>query len=810
MYMLKNYFKVIWRNIRRHKLYSFINIAGLVLGITACLLISFYVKDELSHDLHYKDADRIYRIVMNIKSENINLNTARTSNPLSPVLKESFPQVENSVRLRFGVEELVHTEDLVQSAYNRKFYEKRVCYAGPEIFDVFSINLIEGNPETALDNSSKVVITERMAQKYFPGADPLGKVLMIKNKKTEVTGVIKNVPGNSHLKYDFIASFDIKSIPDYDDWAHTWFYTYVKLKKNVDIDEFAEQIKHIADKYYADKLKFYGVNFTYSLQPVRDIHLHSKLSQEIEEPGSSSDIIIFSIIAMLILLIACLNFINLSTISYSNRIKEIGIRKVVGASRAQLIKQFIGESIFYCCCALIITPIAMEAALPWFNEISGKAFTLGGMISIYTVLSILGIILFIGITAGSFPAFILSSFKPAAILSAKQKFNSGKSLLRKILVVTQFTISIVLIAGTVLLFQQVWFLKNQKLGFDKDQIVVLPMREAVSTGSYKFLKDEFVKNPSVISASITWSIPGRANIGNGDFTSVDNPQFKDKLMKYMFVDSDFQNTYGILLAGGRSFQKKFSTDENAYMVNETAMKAFGWSIPDEAVGKNILGKFHGGGTGQIIGVYKNFHFESLKNLIEPLVIKSIPEKEDFYETNSFLNLKLNSKNIAETMSFIQNKWKELFPQAPYDYFFLNEDFNLQYSYDEKICRIILSFSILAIFIACLGLYGLILFSAEQKTKEIGIRKVLGASVRSVILLLAKEFIVLVISANIIAWPIAWFVMNQWLQNFAYRIDLTLWPFLLAGLLALVIALFTVSWQVIHVATANPVESLRYE
>ncbi|MEJ2048924.1 MAG: ABC transporter permease [Calditrichota bacterium] len=350
----------------------------------------------------------------------------------------------------------------------------------------------------------------------------------------------------------------------------------------------------------------------------------------------------------------------------------------------------------------------------------------------------------------------------------------------------------------------------EKLGFDKDQIVVLPMREAVSTGSYKFLKDEFVKNPSVISASITWSIPGRANIGNGDFTSVDNPQFKDKLMKYMFVDSDFQNTYGILLAGGRSFQKKFSTDENAYMVNETAMKAFGWNNPDETVGKNILGKFHGGGTGQIIGVYKNFHFESLKNLIEPLVIKSIPEKEDFYETNSFLNLKLNSKNIAETMSFIQNKWKELFPQAPYDYFFLNEDFNLQYSYDEKICRIILSFSILAIFIACLGLYGLILFSAEQKTKEIGIRKVLGASVRSVILVLAKEFIVLVISANIIAWPIAWFVMNKWLQNFAYRIDLTLWPFLLAGLLALVIALFTVSWQVIYVATANPVESLRYE
>lgn len=808
--MLKNYLKVIWRNIKRHRLYSFINLVGLTLGITACLLISLFVKNELSYDSHYKDAGRIYRVVMNIKSANINLSTARTSNPLAPVLKENFPQVENSVRLRFAEEELVQSQELVQSDHNRKFYESRVCFSGPEIFDVFSINLIEGNPKTALDQPSKVVLTEDMARKYFPGVDPLGKTLKINNKNMQVTGIIRNVPQNTHLKYNFIASFNIKDIPDYDDWAHTWFYTYVKLKKNADANEFAKQIKHVANKYYADKLKAYGVNFTYTLQPVKDIHLHSKLSQEIEEPGSESDIIIFSIIAVLILLIACLNFINLTTTRYSSRMKEIGIRKVVGASRSQLIKQFIGESIFYCLCSFLITPILIEAVLPWFNEISGKEFTLTGISGIYMLANILGIILFVGIAAGSFPALLLSSYQPATILSNKQKLNSGKSFLRKSLVIMQFAISVFLIAASMILYRQLRFMKNQKLGFEKDQIVVLSLRDAISTGSYKFLRQEFMKNPSVVSASVTWSIPGRANISNGDFAPANNPQFKDKFMKYMFVDYDFRETYGIQLAGGRSFQKEFGTDESSYMINEAAMKAFGWKSPDEAIGNRIFGKFHGGGQGQVIGVYKDFHFESLKNLIEPLVIKAIPEKESFYETNAFLNLRLNSKDVRGTMAFIQNKWKELFPQKPYNYFFLNKDFNMQYSSDEKVCMIILSFSILSIFIACLGLLGLASYTAQQKTKEIGVRKVMGASALNLLLMLVKDFAKWILIANIIAWPVTYFLVNKWLQNYAYRIEVGWWVFFLSGGITLVIALSTVSFQAIKAATANPIESLKYE
>ena len=810
VHVLKNYLKVIWRNIKKQRLYSFINLAGLTLGITACLLISLYVKNELSYDSNYKDAERIYRVVMDIKSTNINLNMARTSNPLAPILKENFPQVENSVRLRFAEEELVQCEELVQSANNKKFYEGRVCYSGPEIFDVFSINLLEGNSKTALDQPSKVVLTENMARKYFPGIDPLGKTLKINNKNLQVTGIIKNVPQNSHLKYNFIASFNIKDIPDYDDWAHTWFYTYVKLKKNADVNEFARQIKHIANKYYADKLKAYGVNFTYTLQPVKDIHLHSKLSQEMEEPGSESDIVIFSIIAALILLIACLNFINLTTARYTNRMKEIGIRKVVGASRPQLIKQFIGESVFYCLCSFLITPVLIEAALPWFNEISGKEFTLTGISGIYVLVNILGIILFVGIAAGSFPAFLLSSYQPTTILSSKQKLNSGRSFLRRTLVIIQFAISIFLIAASIILYQQLRFMKNQNLGFEKDQIAVLPLRDAISTGSYKFLKQEFMKNPSVISASVTWSIPGRGNIVNGDFIPANNPQFKDKFMKYMFVDYDFTKTYGIQLVGGRSFQKEFGTDESAYMINETAMKAFGWNNPDEAVGNNIFGKFHGGGQGQVIGIYKNFHFESLRNLIEPLVIKAIPEKESFYETNAFLNLKLNSKNFHETMAFIQNKWKELFPQKPYDYFFLNEDFNMQYNSDEKVCMIILSFSILSIFIACLGLLGLASYTAQQRTKEIGVRKVMGASALNLLMMLVKDFAKWILIANIIAWPVTYYLVNKWLQNYAYRIETGLWVFILSGGIALVIALSIVSFQAIKAATANPVKSLRYE
>ena len=802
--MLKNYLKVVWRNIKRHKLYSFINIAGLTLGITACLLISFYVTDELSYDSHYKDAGRIYRIVMNIKTANINLNTARTSTPLAPVLKEDFPQVEKSVRLRFG------NEELVQSDNNRKFYEKRICYSGPEIFDVFSIGLIEGNPKTALDKPSKIVITEEMANKYFPGTDPLGKILIVNKEKKEVTGVIKNIPLNSHLKYDFIASFNIKDIPDYDDWAHTWFYTYVKLKKNADVHKFAEQIKHIADKYYADKLKAYRASFTYSLQPVEDIHLYSKLSQEIEAPGSYSDIMIFSIIAVFILLIACLNFINLTTARYSNRAKEIGIRKVVGASRKQLIKQFIGESLFYCFCSLLITPIVIEIVLPWFNQISGKEFTMGGITGINSLVSVLGIILFVGIAAGIFPAFILSSFKPTAILGGKLKLNSGRSLLRKTLVIVQFAVSVILIAGSIILYQQLRFMKNEKLGFEKDQIVVLPLRNTASPDSYRSLKNEFTKNPSVISASVTRSLPGRADIVNGDFTPADNPEYKDKFMKYMFVDFDFLKTYGIRLAGGRSFQREFGTDESSYMINETAMKAFGWNTPGEAVGKYIMGKFHGGGRGQVIGIYKDFHFESLKNSIEPLVVKVIPEKETFYEDNSFLNLKLSSTNIRGTIAFIQNKFKELFPQTPYNYFFLDQDFNMQYNSDEKICRIILSFSVLAILIACLGLLGLASYNAQQRTKEIGVRKVMGASVPSLLLMLVKDFAKWILVANIIALPVTYYFVGKWLQNYAYRIDVNIWVLVLSGGIALSIALVTVGYQAIKAATVNPVAALRYE
>ncbi len=802
--MLKNYLKVVWRNIKRHRLYSFINIAGLTLGITACMLISFYVKDELSYDSHYKDAERIYRVVMNIKTANINLNTARTSTPLAPVIKEDFPQVEKSVRLRFGGEELV------QSDNNRKFYEKRICFSGPEIFDVFSIGLIKGNPGTALDRPSKIVITEEMANKYFPGTDPLGKILTVNNKKKEVTGVIKNVPGNSHLKYDFIASFNIKDIPDYDDWAHTWFYTYVKLKKNADVGKFAGGIKHVADKYYADKLKAYGANFTYFLQPVEDIHLHSKLSQEIEEPGNSADITIFSIIAVLILLIACLNFINLNTARYANRAKEIGIRKVVGASRKQLIKQFIGESLFYCFCSLLITPVMMEVVIPWFNKISGKEFTMGSLTGIFTLASIFGIIIFVGIAAGSFPAFILSSFEPTSIFGGKMKLNSGRSVLRKTLVIVQFAISVILIAGSIILYQQLRFMKNENLGFEKDQLVVLPLRDASSSDSYGSLKNEFVKNPSVISASITRSLPGRADIVNGDFTPADNPAYKDKFMKYMFVDFDFRKTYGVQLAGGRSFQREFGTDEGSYMINEAAMKAFGWNTPDEAVGKYIFGKFHGGGRGQVIGIYKDFHFESLKNSIEPLVVKVIPEKETFYEVNSFLNLKVSSKNMGETMSFIKNKFGELFPQKPYNYFFLDDDFNKQYNSDEKVCGIILSFSVLAILIACLGLLGLASYSAQQRTKEIGVRKVMGASVQNLLLMLVKDFAKWVLMANLIAWPVTYYLVDKWLQNYAYRIDVDLKVLVLSGGITLAIALAAVSFQVVKAATVDPVKSLRYE
>ncbi len=802
--MLKNYFKIALRNILRCKLYSFINIVGLTVGMSACILISFYVHDELSYDAGYSDAGRIYRVVMNIKAPNIDIETARASNPLAPVLKKDFPEVENSVRLRFGGEELV------QSDYNRKFYERRVCYAGPEIFDVFSVPFIEGNPRTALDRPSRIVITQAMARKYFPGVDPLGKTLKVKNEDMEVAGVIRNVPDNTHLKYDFIASFNIRDIPDYDDWAHTWFYTYVKLRKNADAGQFAVQVKHVANKYYAQMLRTYGAQFTYTVQPVGNIHLDSRLSQEIEEPGSRSDILVFSIIAALLLLIACLNFINLTTARYSNRIREIGVRKVIGASRSQLIRQFMGETLIYSFCALIVTSAVVEAGLPWFNEISGKQLTAAGIAGPDTIVIVLGVILFIAVVAGSVPAFVLSSFPPTAILRSKQTISAGRSWLRKGLVITQFAISIVLIAGSLLLYQQLRFMKNQKLGFEKNQLVVLPLRSAVPAGRYESFKNEFLKNPSVISASVSWGVPGRANIGNGDFMPPDNPEFKDKFMRYMFADFDFQKTYGVRLAGGRSFQRQYRSDESSYMINEAAVKAFGWKTPAEAIGKRIFGRFHGGGAGPVIGVFKDFHFESLRNPIEPLVIKPIPEKESFYETPAFLNLKVSPKNVQGTMRFIRDKWRELMPDKPYNYSFLDDDFNMQYHSDERVSRIVLSFSILAILIACLGLLGLASYTAERRTKEIGVRKVMGASVPSLLLMLVKEFARSIVVANIFAWPVAYYFMSNWLKGFAYRTEISIWIFVASGILALLVALATVSSHAIKAATANPVKCLRYE
>ncbi len=802
--MLRSYFKIAVRNISRYKLYSFINIVGLTLGITACLLISFYVHDELTYDTSYKEAGRVYRVVMNIKAANIDINTARASTPLAPILMKDCPQVEKSVRLRFA------GEQLVQSKYNRKFYEKRLCYSGPEIFEVFSISFLEGNAQTALDRPFKIVLTENMARKYFPGVDPLGKTLRVKNENFEVTGVIPNVPGNTHLKYDFIASFNIRDIPDFDDWAHTWFYTYAKLKKNANVQEFAAQVKHIANKYYAQMLRNYGAQFTYTLQPVKDIHLSSKLSQEIEEPGSSSDIIVFAVIAVLLLLIACLNFINLTTARYSNRIKEIGVRKVVGASRSQLVKQFIGETLLYAFCALIVTCVVAEAALPWFNEISGKHFTASGIVGPVAFAIILGIIAFVAVVAGSVPAFILSSFSPTAMFRNGQNMGSGKSWLRKGLVVTQFSISIVLIAGSVLLYKQLKFMKTQDLGFGKEQVVVLPLRSAVPVASYESFKREFIKNPSVLSASITWSVPGEANIWNGDFAPSENPQFKDKFMRYMFADFDFQRTYGISLAAGRDFQKQFGTDEGSYMINEAAMKAFGWNTPAEAIGKRITGIFHGGGSGPVVGVMKNFHFESLRNPIGPMVVKPIPESESFYETPAFLSLKVSPKDLHGTMAFLRNRWKEILPNEPYDYSFLDDDFNMQYHSDERVGEIVFSFSVLAILIASLGLLGLASFTAERRTKEIGVRKVVGASVPSLLLMLVEDFTRWILLANLIAWPVAYYLMRNWLENFAYRTDISLWIFIGSGGLALIIALATVSVYAVKAATANPVESLRYE
>ncbi len=799
--MFRNYFKVTLRNIVRQKGYSFINIFGLAVGVACCILILLWVSDELSYDNFHKDANRVFRVALEVQSKGSSRTYAGTPGILAPTLEKDSPQVEQAVRL------LPQSGKLVSYGPDKRFYEKRFFYADPNIFKVLNIPFIEGNPAAALEAPDSIVISRDMAQKYFGGEAALGKILKVRNSNYHVTGIMKNSPHNTHLKFDFLISLKpIEKLEYFTNWqVLIGVLTYIKVNENIDLEAFNHQIKHISNRYVADELEKFGETQTYFLQPIQDIHLRSNLDGEVEEPGKVAYIYIFSTIAVLILLIACLNFINLATARSSKRAKEVGLRKVVGAHKSHLVRQFLGETLFLIGIAFVIAIILAEIALPWFNDLSGKELNPFSLLNPVFVVYFIGLALFAGIVAGSYPAFFLSSFQPVNVLKGLLGFGLKGAGLRKVLVILQFTISTILILGTLIVLRQLNFMKNEGLGFDKKQVLVFPFRGISIGDKYQTVKSEFSKHSSVAAAAASSGVPGRGGLYDLNVSIPGEGSDKKLSTFFIFVDYDFFDTFNLGLAEGRAFQKEITSDAgNAFMINETAVTAFGWSSPREAIGKRILTGWEERPEGTVIGVYKDMHYRSLQTKIEPIV--AAIEPGEF----SCISLKLKPGNVDDAMPFFKEKWDQFFPQFPFNYFFLDEDYDLQYSFERKTSQILMIFTGFAIFISCLGLFGLAAYMSGRRTREIGIRKVLGASVSNVVILLSREFTKWVLIANVIAWPVAFYVMNEWLQNYAYRTTIALEIFFFSLILTMAIAFVTVCYQAIKASLVNPVDALRYE
>ncbi len=800
--MLKNYLKIALRNIKKYKAYSFINIIGLAVGIVCCILISLYVLDELSYDKFNKNYSQIYRVEAEAKIEGRDLNMARTPAPLGATLVNEFPNVIQYARF-------MPTSNMLIRYKNNVFNETKFFWADSTLFNVFTMPFIEGNPKTALVQPHTVVLTESLAKKYFGNKDPMGKIMNFEDGTPyTVTGVIKDCPANSHFHYDMFASMSSAEFGKSNFWFNNNFYTYIVLRKGASVSSVESKFPALIKKYggpqlykatgvpYDDWLKK-GNSYKFYLEPITSIHLYSHLENELEPNSDIKYIYIFSIIALFILLIACINFMNLSTARSSTRSKEVGVRKVLGSNKSQLIKQFLAESFLLTIISFFIAVTLAEILLPAFESLAGKQLHTNYLNNWITIPVLLITIIIVGLIAGSYPSFFLSSFQPVKVLKGKVRGNKG-NLLRSGLVVFQFAISIVLFVGTFIVYSQLKYIQNTKLGFDKNHILVIQRAWALGTNTKAF-KQELIKNPGIISASNTNDLPGKP-FSETLFHAENSPASVNKILVFMSADQEFAKTMEISLKAGRYFSKEHPSDSLAAVVNESTVKVLGLKDP---IGKRIY--FVGRKDPfTIIGVLKDFHYESLHEKIRPLVI--LPKRG----LTAYLPVRLSSNNINSTIAFIKSEWKKFVPGKPFEYYFLDVDLEHLYQSEQKIGEIFTVFSVLAIFIACLGLFGLAAFTAERRTKEIGIRKALGSSVTGIIFLLSKEFTKWVLIANIIAWPVAYFFMNNWLKDFAYRINMNPWVFLLSGVLTLVIALSTVSIHAVKAAKANPIKSLRYE
>lgn len=796
--MFHNYLKIVLRNFRKQKGYSFINILGLALGMACFFTITLFILHEMSYDQYHENCDRIYRIAVNGNFGERNISIPLTMNPLGPTLAQEFPEVKDFVRFRNLGETLLEYREK-----EKQFFERGFFYTDSSVFDVFSFSLVKGDSEAALRDPYTVVINQEVADKFFGTEDPMGKLLNYNGQfDLKVTGVMKNVPENSHFHPRILASYATlyELVPQQMSiWLSLNYYTYLLLEDHVDPDAVVLKFPAFFERHMGAILKQFGLSINPYLQPLKDIHLRSNLNGELEENLDITYISIFTAIALFVLMIASINFMNLSTARSANRAQEVGLRKVLGADRKDMIKQFLGESILMSIFAFNLAMVLTVVLFPFFNSISGRDLPVDSLINVKMILSFLLIAILVGFTSGGYPAFFLSSYQPIKVMRGNLKSGTKSSIMRSILVTWQFSISIILIIGASIIFQQISFLKNTPLGFEKEHIISVPLRNQ----KVEVLRNRLKSIPGVVQISAVSQIPG-LNFSADGFIPEGMNEAQPWAVSYLATDHEFLETMDIKIIEGRSFSREFQTDEDkAILINEAAVRKLGW---EKSVGKTIA--LYGGDDRNrsmtVIGVFKDYHYASLREPIEPFFIFIDP-----YQYNQLL-IRIAPNSISSTIEALRNKWSEFGSSQPFVYSFLDEKLDLLYHSEHRLNRIFQSFTLLAIFVACLGLFGLASFTSEQRTKEIGIRKVLGASVAGIILSLTKDFTRWVLLANIVAWPIAYFVMNRWLQNFAYHVDFNIWLFIGSGIGALIIAFLTVSVQSIKAAIANPVQSLKYE
>ncbi len=783
--MFKNYLKIALRTIKKQKGFSLITVSGLGVGMACFILIYMYISHEFSYDKYHDGADRIYRIGTRVDFGSQEVSFESASDPLIPVLRERYPEVASGVRI-------MSRRVLVNHDQSQSF-ESGFIYTEREIFDIFNIPLIQGNTETAFSRLHSMMISKDMAAKYFGHDNPIGQSLNINGNDFEITGIVQNPPSNTHLPYGFITSMiNIVEPEEMTSWADLSALGYIKLEPNVNADDFAEKIKFIGHEYAGEYFKERGWTYISFLRPLVSIHLQSVNVQFLY---------ILLTIGSLILILACLNFISLSTAGASNRAKEVGLRKTVGAHKRQLVRQFIGESLVISVFAFFLSFLLVIISLPFFNSLTGGELKAVDLLSLDNIIFLVFLIVFVGMASGAYPALFLSRFEPALTLKNRLFTGKRKSILRKAFIVCQFTVSIILIIGTVAVYAQIDFMKNRYLGFEKEKKLVFRAR---FNNNHEAIKNEFLKHHNIIGATACSAPPGEGY--SNRTTRVVGREDENWPMNDMNFDHDFIPEFKIQMAAGRSFSDDMSTDAGrSCIINEAAVRHFGWSSPEEAIGKVLeRGPREPENRRTIIGVVKDFHYTGLQRAIEPLVM--LNEPQNFYS----ISLTIKTENLSETLSFIEGKWNELHLGSIFSYSFLDERFDRFYRSEEITGKMLTVFASLAIFLSCLGLFGLVCFTVRQRTKEIGVRKALGASVPNILSLLSKEFLKWIVISNVIAWPVAYFVGNKWLENFAFRIDMGWWMFAVAAFAALVIALLTLSFQTIKAAAANPVDSLRYE